>query len=41
MGHTLHEGIKGSQLVTFEGAGHGIYSDQPENYVKAVLDFIG
>lgn len=41
MGHTLHEGIKGSQMVTFEGAGHGIYSDQPEAYVKAVLDFIG
>jgi pimeloyl-ACP methyl ester carboxylesterase len=41
MGHTLHEGIKGSQMVTFEGAGHGIYNDQPEAYVKAVIDFLG
>jgi pimeloyl-ACP methyl ester carboxylesterase len=41
MGHTLHEGIKGSQMVTFLGAGHGIYTDQPAEYVKAVLEFLG
>jgi 2-hydroxy-6-oxonona-2,4-dienedioate hydrolase len=40
MGHTLHESIKGSKMVTFEGAGHGIYTDQPKEYVKALLDFL-
>jgi pimeloyl-ACP methyl ester carboxylesterase len=41
MGHDLHAGIKGSQMVTLEGAGHGTPQERPEEWTKAVMDFLG
>ena len=29
-----------SQLVIFEGAGHLLYEEQPEEFNRAVLDFL-
>jgi pimeloyl-ACP methyl ester carboxylesterase len=40
MAHTMHEGVKGSKLVTFEGAGHGTFQERPDEWVKAVLEFL-
>jgi pimeloyl-ACP methyl ester carboxylesterase len=40
MGHDLHNGIKGSKMVTFEGAGHGTPQERPEEWVKAVMEFL-
>ena len=39
MAHDMHNGIKGSKLVTFEGAGHGTPQERPQEWVKAVNDF--
>ena len=37
----VHDGIKGSKLAVFEGAGHGVSDEQPEAFVKEVMDFLG
>jgi pimeloyl-ACP methyl ester carboxylesterase len=39
MGHELHEGIKGSKMVIFEGAGHGTPGERPEDWTREVLSF--
>ena len=41
MAHDLHENIKGSKLVTIEGAGHLNYQERPDEWVKAVIEFLG
>jgi pimeloyl-ACP methyl ester carboxylesterase len=41
MGHDMHNGIKGSKMITFEGAGHGTPQERPDEWVKAVNDFFG
>jgi pimeloyl-ACP methyl ester carboxylesterase len=40
MGHDLHNLIKGSKMVTFEGAGHGTTSERAEEWANAVLSFL-
>jgi pimeloyl-ACP methyl ester carboxylesterase len=39
MGYDMHKLVQGSQMITFEGAGHGIPGERPEEWAKAVLDF--
>lgn len=38
---SMHEGIKGSQLVQFEKAGHGFYYEERERFNSALASFIG
>lgn len=38
---SMHEGIKGSQLVQFEKAGHGFYYEDRERFNSALTSFIG
>jgi pimeloyl-ACP methyl ester carboxylesterase len=40
MGHDLHKGIAGSKMVEIEGAGHGTPQERPDEWVKAVLEFL-
>ena len=40
MGHDLHEGIKDSKIVLFEGAGHGTPQERPDEWLKAVMEFL-
>jgi pimeloyl-ACP methyl ester carboxylesterase len=39
MGHDLHNGIKGSKMATFEGAGHGTPQERPADWTREVLAF--
>ncbi len=39
--HILKEGIAGSELVAFKGAGHSPHEDSPEVFNKALLKFLG
>jgi 2-hydroxy-6-oxonona-2,4-dienedioate hydrolase len=39
MGHDLHNGIKGSKFVTFEGAGHGTPGERTADWAREVRDF--
>ena len=39
-GIPLHEGIKGSEMRIYEGTGHGLPQEQPERFVKDLLDFL-
>jgi len=38
---TLHEGIAGSELVTFEDSSHMQFTEEPERYREVVGDFLG
>ena len=40
MAHELHDGIKGSKLVVFEGIGHGVPQEAPDQFVKALNEFL-
>ena len=40
MATAMHEGVPGSKLVTFEGAGHGTFQERPEDWTRAVIDFL-
>jgi pimeloyl-ACP methyl ester carboxylesterase len=40
LGETTHRLISGSRLVIFEGAGHGLPSEQPGRFNGTVLDFL-
>jgi pimeloyl-ACP methyl ester carboxylesterase len=40
MGHDMHAGIKGSKLVTFEGAGHGTPNERADDWAREVLAFL-
>jgi pimeloyl-ACP methyl ester carboxylesterase len=40
MGRQLEEGIEGSRLVVFEGAGHGLPQERPQEFTREVLDFL-
>ena len=37
----MHEGIKGSQLVRIDNAGHGIYYEEREKVNSVLVSFIG
>jgi pimeloyl-ACP methyl ester carboxylesterase len=39
--HAAHEAIPGSRLVIIEGAGHFPQMEEPEQFVDALVDFIG
>src|SRR5437870_1716322 len=36
----LHEGIRGSELVTFEHSSHMQFAEEPERYRTVVADFL-
>lgn len=38
---SMHEGIKGSQLVQFEKTGHGFYYEERGRFNSALASFIG
>ena len=40
MAHELNDGIKGSKLVVFEGIGHGVPQEAPDQFVKALNAFL-
>jgi haloalkane dehalogenase len=40
MAHRFHDEIPGSELVTFEDAGHFVWEDEPEQATAALLDFL-
>ena len=40
MAHELHDGIKDSKLVIFEGIGHGVPQEAPDQFVKALVEFL-
>jgi pimeloyl-ACP methyl ester carboxylesterase len=40
MAKVMHDGIPGSKLVTFEGAGHGTFQERPEDWTRAVIEFL-
>jgi haloalkane dehalogenase len=40
MAHRFHEELPGSELVVFEGAGHFIWDDRPEQATRALVDFL-
>ena len=40
MAHDLNKGIKDSKLVVFDGIGHGVPQEAPEDFVKALNDFL-
>jgi pimeloyl-ACP methyl ester carboxylesterase len=40
LGKELHAGIKGSKMVVFEGAGHQVPTEQPENWTREVIKFL-
>ena len=37
----MHEGIKGSELIAFENAGHGFYYEQRDKVNAELLRFLG
>jgi pimeloyl-ACP methyl ester carboxylesterase len=39
-GKEMHEKIAESQLVILPSSGHMTFVDQPEQFLKAVLDFV-
>ena len=41
LSEVVHGGIKGSKLAVFEGAGHGICDERPDEFCKEVLSFLG
>ena len=40
-GEILEKGIKGARRQVFDGAPHPCYLDQPDDWHRAVLDFVG
>jgi pimeloyl-ACP methyl ester carboxylesterase len=40
MSREMHEKIAGSQLVILPSSGHMTFVDQPEQFLKAVRDFV-
>tara|TARA_A100001037_G_scaffold45490_3_gene36659 strand:- start:7606 stop:7839 length:234 start_codon:yes stop_codon:yes gene_type:complete len=40
MGQMTHDGIPGSQMVTFENCGHWIPTEKPEEFNEALLNFL-
>jgi proline-specific peptidase len=38
---SLHESIRGSELVTFERSSHMQFAEEPERFVEVVGDFLG
>jgi pimeloyl-ACP methyl ester carboxylesterase len=38
--HAAHQAIPGSRLVIIEGAGHFPQIEAPEQFVKALVDFV-
>ena len=40
MAHELNDGIKGSKLVVFEGIGHGVPQEAPDQFAQDVLEFL-
>ena len=40
MAHDMHNGIKGSKLVIFDGCGHGVPQERPADFVREVLAFL-
>ena len=40
-GKRTHEAIKGSQLVLIKGGPHGINATHPEQFNKALIEFLG
>ena len=41
MSQEMHERIAGSQLVILPNSGHMTFVDQPEQFLRAVCDFVG
>jgi len=41
MSQEMHEKIAGSQLVILPNSGHMTFEDQPEQFLRAVRDFVG
>lgn len=41
LARAMHDGIKGSQLVPIENAGHGFYYEERERVNSELMDFIG
>ena len=41
MSQEMHEEIAGSQLVILPNSGHMTFEDQPEQFLRAVRDFVG
>ena len=39
MGEATAAGIPGSKLIIFEDTGHGVPTERPDEFNKAVLDF--
>jgi haloalkane dehalogenase len=40
MAHRFHEELPGSELVVFEGTGHFVWDDEPEQATRALVDFL-
>jgi pimeloyl-ACP methyl ester carboxylesterase len=40
MSREMHDKIAGSQLVILPNSGHMTFVDQPEQFLKAVRDFL-
>src|SRR5690606_7992244 len=40
MAKVMNDGIAGSRVVTFEGAGHGTFQERPEEWTRAVIEFL-
>jgi pimeloyl-ACP methyl ester carboxylesterase len=41
MAKVMQDGIPNSKIVTFEGAGHGTFQERPEEWTRAVIEFLG
>ena len=40
MAKVMNDGIPNSKVVTFEGAGHGTFQERPEDWTRAVIEFL-
>ena len=41
LGKNVNEGIKGSELIVVENAGHGFYYEERSKVNSELVDFIG